>query len=114
MRSAGFAPVKGMRHLAHDQVLLDERGAVGDRAWCLVDPERAVVLRTVQNPSLLAVTATSAGDVLTMTLPTGESVAAWSSHTEPTDWVLLLLTGLPFTFGSRLSLRWSRPDGSGR
>jgi uncharacterized protein len=84
VRSAGFAPVKGMRHLAHDQVLLDERGAVGDRAWCLVDPERAVVLRTVQNPSLLAVTATSAGDVLTMTLPTGESVAAPSAESGET------------------------------
>ena len=37
VRQAGFAPVKGMRHLALDAVDLDEQGAVGDRSYCLVD-----------------------------------------------------------------------------
>ena len=32
VRSAGFSPVKGMRHLEHDVVRLDARGPVGDRA----------------------------------------------------------------------------------
>lgn len=76
MRSAGFAPVKGMRHLARGHVELDERGPVGDRSWCLVDPERAVVLRTVQHPSLIAVVAEQVGDELSLSLPTGESAAA--------------------------------------
>lgn len=76
VRSVGFAPVKGMRHVAHDRIFLDERGAVGDRARCLVDVERAMVLRTVQNPTLLAVVARLDGDVLSLTLPSGESAVA--------------------------------------
>ncbi len=72
VRSVGFSPVKGMRHLALDHVDLDEQGAVGDRAFCLVDPEKQRVLRTVQHPSLIAVVAHTAGDLLTMTLPSGE------------------------------------------
>ena len=76
MQSAGFAPVKGMRHLAHGRVELDERGPVGDRSWCVADPERGVVLRTVQHPSLIAVVADQFGEELSLTLPTGESAAA--------------------------------------
>ena len=76
VRSAGFSPVKGMRHLSLDRVLLDERGAVGDRAFCLVDPVRARVLRTVQHPSLISVVARVEGGVLSMALPSGERVAA--------------------------------------
>lgn len=81
IRSAGFAPVKGMRHQAHRRVELDERGPVGDRSWCLVDPKRAVVLRTVQHPSLIAVVAERDGESLSLTLPSGESAA---SRPEPT------------------------------
>jgi len=76
VRQAGFAPVKGMRHLALDAVDLDERGAVGDRSHCLVDVEEARVLRTVQHPALIGVVARVGGDVLTLALPTGEAVAA--------------------------------------
>ncbi|GAB3038595.1 hypothetical protein GCM10011376_33760 [Nocardioides flavus (ex Wang et al. 2016)] len=75
-RRAGYAPVKGMRHLALDHVVLDEQGAVGDRAWCLVDVEGARVLRTVQHPSLISVVARTRGDELELTLPTGETVGA--------------------------------------
>lgn len=75
VRRAGFAPVKGMRHLALDRVVLDEQGAVGDRAWCLVDVEQARVLRTVQHPSLVGVVARSRDDGLELTLPTGETVS---------------------------------------
>jgi len=76
VRQAGFAPVKGMRHLALDAVRLDEHGAVGDRSHCLVDVDAARVLKTVQHPSLVGVVARRQGDVLSMTLPTGEAVAA--------------------------------------
>ena len=72
MRSVGFAPVKGMRHLALDHVDLDEQGAVGDRAYCLVDVERRRVLRTVQHPSLMGIVAQAYDDGLALTLPTGE------------------------------------------
>ncbi|PUA82442.1 MOSC domain-containing protein [Nocardioides currus] len=76
VRSAGFSPVKGMRHAAHDRVALDEQGAVGDRAFCLVDPARAQVLRTVQHPELIAVVARLDDGVLSMALPTGDRVEA--------------------------------------
>lgn len=72
VRSVGFAPVKGMRHLALDHVDLDEQGAVGDRAYCLVDVERRRVLRTVQHPSLMGIVAQAYDDGLALTLPTGE------------------------------------------
>ena len=76
VRAAGFSPVKGMRHLEHDAVRLDERGAVGDRAFCVVDPARARVLRTVQHPSLLSVVARAEDGLLSMAMPAGETVAA--------------------------------------
>ncbi|GAA1934476.1 MOSC domain-containing protein [Nocardioides hwasunensis] len=76
VRTAGFSPVKGMRHLARERVELDAHGPVGDRAWCVVDVRARRVLRTVQHPSLLAVLASADGDELTLTLPSGETVAA--------------------------------------
>ena len=76
VRRAGFAPVKGMRHLALDAVDLDEQGAIGDRSYCLVDVDDARVLRTVQHPALIGVVAQVDGDVLGLTLPTGASVVA--------------------------------------
>lgn len=72
VRGVGFSPVKGMRHLALDRVDLDGRGAVGDRALCLVDPARRRVLRTVQHPSLIGVVARTYDDALALTLPNGE------------------------------------------
>ena len=72
VRQAGFAPVKGMRHLALEAVRLDEHGAVGDRSHCLVDVGLARVLKTVQHPSLVSVVARTEGNVLSLTLPTGE------------------------------------------
>jgi uncharacterized protein YcbX len=49
----GFTPLKGGRHLTHDVTDLTVDGPVGDRVFCLIDPSRARVLRTVENPSLL-------------------------------------------------------------
>src|SRR5918994_46378 len=84
VRQAGFAPVKGMRHLALDAVDLDEQGATGDRSYCLVDVDAARVLRTVQHPSLISVVARVEGDELGLTLPTGESVVATAARTRRT------------------------------
>ena len=73
---AGFAAVKGTRHLAYDAVSLDADGAVGDRAYCLVDAEARRVLKTVQNPTLVAVTARVEGRLLEVVLPDGRSARA--------------------------------------
>jgi uncharacterized protein YcbX len=76
VRTAGHSPVKGMRHLALGRVELDALGPVGDRRWCVVDVRAGRVLRTVQHPSLISVTAREHGDELSLELPTGEAVAA--------------------------------------
>jgi len=86
---AGFAPVKGTRHLAYDAVRLDEQGPVGDRGYALVDlrgegvtttpatsPGPARVLKTVQNPTLIAVRAELVGRRLDVVLPDGEGASA--------------------------------------
>ena len=75
VRTCGFSPVKGMRHLAFGGVELDALGPVGDRQWCLVDVGARRVLRTVQHPSLMSVVARVDDGVLELTLPDG-SVAA--------------------------------------
>lgn len=84
VRRAGFAPVKGMRHLALEAIQLDAHGAVGDRAWCLVNPDEARVLKTVQHPSLIGVVARAEGDVLDLSLPTGDATRATAGRTGET------------------------------
>lgn len=74
VRSVGFAPVKGMRHRPVLRLELDDRGAVGDRAWCLVDVGARRVLRTVQHPSLMGVVASVDDGSLALTLPDGSTV----------------------------------------
>jgi uncharacterized protein YcbX len=64
----GFTPVKGARHLTHELVDLTVGGPVGDRVFCLVDPSRGRVLRTVENPSLLQAKARWQADVLSVEL----------------------------------------------
>lgn len=75
VRRAGFAPLKGTRHLAHAAIRLERYGAVGDRGLCLVDVAARRVLRTVQHPSLTAVIASLDGDALSVTLPDGTTAA---------------------------------------
>jgi uncharacterized protein len=67
----GFTPLKGGRHLEQPHVDLVMDGPVGDRVFCLVDPARARVLRTVENPTLLRTSAAWRAGVLTVTLPAG-------------------------------------------
>lgn len=64
----GFTPLKGARHVEHPSVELSPQGPVGDRALCLVDPARDRVLRTVENPTMLRVVATTAGQRFGVTL----------------------------------------------
>jgi uncharacterized protein YcbX len=72
--SVGFAPVKGTRHTSYDAVTLASGGPVGDRGLCFVDVGRRRVLRTVQNPSLVALAARRDGDELVLELPDGRVV----------------------------------------
>lgn len=74
--SVGFAPVKGTRHTSYDEVVLAAGGPVGDRAHCFVDVERRRVLRTVQNPALVALTSVWDGRELSVGLPFGQVACA--------------------------------------
>jgi uncharacterized protein YcbX len=65
----GFTPLKGARHLSHDSVELTAEGPVGDRVFCLVDPARERVLRTVENPSLVRTVARWDAGILSVDLP---------------------------------------------
>ncbi|MDR7310957.1 uncharacterized protein YcbX [Nocardioides luteus] len=78
---AGYAPIKGTRHLARDQVRFDAKGVVGDRGFALVslddgDPGHGRVVRTVQHPALVAVHAEQVGGRLDVVLPDGRSASA--------------------------------------
>lgn len=64
----GFTPVKGGRHMVHDLADLATKGPVGDRVFCLVDPSRGRVLRTVENPRLLQACARWRAGVLSVDL----------------------------------------------
>ena len=84
----GLTPVKGGRHAEQASVDLTLDGPVGDRVFCLVDPERGRVLRTVENPSMMRTSATWADGVLTSRLPgrTVEGVPAPTGRTLKVDY----------------------------
>ncbi|HSO68206.1 MAG TPA: MOSC domain-containing protein [Arachnia sp.] len=65
----GFTALKGARHVGRPFVDLTLDGPVGDRMFCLVDPARGRVVRTVENPTLMQTTAMWSDGVLTFTLP---------------------------------------------
>ena len=88
----GLAVLKGTRHSTLDAVHLTERGPVGDRVFCLVDPRNQQVLKTVAHRSLLAATATWRQEVLSVELA-GQTVA-----------------GVPVRTGESLAVGyWGRP-----
>lgn len=76
IRSVGFTPIKGTRHRSQPGAEFDDRGPVDDRRFCLVDTETQRVLRTVQNPTLVAVVAQLHGAELETALPDGRCVCA--------------------------------------
>lgn len=71
----GFTVLKGGRHLARPEAVLAVGGPVGDRAYCLLDPARDRVVRTVENPTMVQVVAALDGPRLSATLPDGEVAA---------------------------------------
>jgi uncharacterized protein YcbX len=85
VRSVGFTPVKGTRHVPQPEASFDADGPVGDRLYCLVDTERRRVLKTVQNPSLLAVVARLDGPALGLTVSDGPTVQAVPEPTGETS-----------------------------
>ena len=70
----GFTPVKGGHHQTHPSVCLTAPGPAGDRAFCLVDLDRARCLRTVENPTMLRTRASWDGRVLSVRTPTRTAV----------------------------------------
>ncbi|HSN10796.1 MAG TPA: MOSC domain-containing protein [Propionibacteriaceae bacterium] len=96
---AGFTPLKGARHLSRPYVDLTWDGPVGDRVFCLVDPARGRVVRTVENPSLMQTRAVWDGTILTVTLP-GATVEGVPGAT---------VEGVPVPSGERRTLDyWGR------
>ena len=69
-----IAPVKGMRLAAADALEIGPTGAVGDRAFLVVDTDNALLLST-RAPALLQVAARWQDNVLTLTFPDGRQVA---------------------------------------
>jgi uncharacterized protein YcbX len=69
-----LAPVKGMRVVAAERLELDATGARGDRAFCVVDPEHALLL-TTRTPLLLQVLPHWDGSVLELRFPDGSVVS---------------------------------------
>lgn len=61
----GLTPVKGTRHQARTEVELTLTGPVDDRVFCLVDPDRRQVLRTVATAPLLGISTYWSGGILT-------------------------------------------------
>lgn len=77
----GVTPLKGARHEALGSLELTASGPAGDRVFCLVDPGRRRVLRTVEEPVMMAVRASLSHGVLTVRLA-GEEVSAAPQPTE--------------------------------
>jgi len=70
-----IAPVKGLRLSVVDEVEIGPNGAVGDRAFLVVDSENGLLL-TGRTPTLLQVIAHQEDDALTLTFPDGRAVSA--------------------------------------
>ncbi len=77
----GFTPLKGGRHVERRCVELGPEGPVGDRVFCLVDRDRARVLRTVEHPASLRAVASFEAGRLAVTLD-GTTIEGLP---EPTD-----------------------------
>jgi MOSC domain-containing protein len=69
-----IAPVKGMRLVGVDALVLDASGARGDRAFCVVDPEGSQQL-TTRTARLQQVVPHWDGSTLTLRFPDGSEVA---------------------------------------
>lgn len=75
VKALTIAPVKGMRVASVDAVDLGPTGARGDRAFCVVDPDTALLLST-RTPDLLQIEPSwdAAAGSLTLRFPDGSEV----------------------------------------
>jgi uncharacterized protein YcbX len=73
--SLGSSPLKGARHSEREALEFALDGPVGDREFAVVDLANRRVLKTVENPALLACAATWVDGVLSITVD-GEELAA--------------------------------------
>lgn len=88
----GLTPVKGLRHSHRTQVDLSATGPLGDREFCVIDRGRHQVLRTVQHPQLLGLS------------------ADWASGVLQVDFAGSVIEGEPRVTGEVLDLDyWGRP-----
>ncbi|MEA2266791.1 MAG: N-terminal beta barrel domain, partial [Solirubrobacteraceae bacterium] len=73
-----IAPVKGMRLMAARDLELGPAGAVGDRAFVIVEDRDHRLVATARAPDLVQVAPrwVREGGVLTLVFPCGEEVAA--------------------------------------
>lgn len=71
-----LTPLKGTAHGHPDVLSFDSAGPRHDRRFCLVDPARARVLRTVENAALVSCQAWYDGTTLTVRLPDGATASA--------------------------------------
>lgn len=69
-------PLKGTSHTSSTELVLDHDGPRDDRRFCLLDPSRARVLRTVENPTLVACRSMYDGTHLGVQFPDGSRVEA--------------------------------------
>lgn len=72
----GLTPLKGARHTERPHVRLDPSGPRDDRLFCLLDADRDRVVRTVETPRVVLMTADWDGHVLTVATPEGAVVSA--------------------------------------
>lgn len=70
-----LTPVKGTAHAHPAELVVEAGGPRHDRRFCLVDPQRSRVLRTVENPALVGCHAWYDGAHLSVRLPGGTTAA---------------------------------------
>ena len=75
IRDIGVSTLKGCRHQPRDGIRLDADGPVGDRDFAVVDLNIGQILRTVENPALVACGANWVDGVLSATID-GHRIAA--------------------------------------
>ena len=75
-------PVKSMQGSQVEQLTFDDKGAVGDRGWAVVDPAAGKVLSAKRWAALLLARAAIDGDTVTVTLPDGATHEAGDPATD--------------------------------
>lgn len=71
-----LTPLKGMAHHHPESLEIEPNGPRDDRRFCLVDPARDRVLRTVENPTLVGCRAAFDGTNLSVQLADGTGASA--------------------------------------